>query len=319
MQGAKEEIVHQALLAETHLVLGWMHVDIHPGRIEFQIQHERGVTPMKKHVGISLTHGVGNDAIAHQSTVDVEILRVGLGARRRRQTDPTGQMQAGHGVIDAQALCRKLLTQHLGYPLHRGLFVTGRFPDAHRLAVVAEPELHRAAGQRQRLQQVVDVREFGALDTQEFSARRHVVEQIAHFHAGARRMLRRTRGLQLAAIHFDAKCSVLPAHARGQREARDRRHRGQRLAAKTHAGDVFQIVEAANLAGRMRGHRQRQFVGTDTATIVAHPDQPAAALFDIHFNARGARIEAVLDQLLDHRGRTLDDFASGDLVDEFGG
>src|SRR3546814_5760237 len=33
----------------------------------------------------------------------------------------------------------------------------------------------------------------------------------------------------------------------------------------------------------------------------------------------GTGVEAVLDQLLDHRGRQLDDLAGSDLVDEFGG
>src|SRR6185312_10340941 len=183
---------------------------------------------------------------------------------------------------------------------------------------VAESKLHRTARQRQRLQQIVDVREFGALGAHEFLARRHVVEQVAHLHAGARWVLRRACGLQPAAIDLDTEGGLLAGGARDQREARHRRHRGQRLAAKTHAGDVFEIVEAADLAGGMRGHRQRQVVQRDAAAVVANADQPRTASLDVHLDARGAGVEAVLDQLLDHRGRPLDDLAGGDLIDEFG-
>src|SRR6185312_1436372 len=192
-------------------------------------------------------------------------------------------------------------------------------PDAHRLAVVAEPELDAATRQRQRLQQVVDVRELGAFGTHELLARGHVVEQVAHFHAGARRMLRGARRLQLAAVHLDAERGLGLALARGEREARHRGHRGQRLAAEAHAGDVFQIIEAADLAGGMRGHRQRQLVGRDAATVIAHADQPRTACLDVHLDARGAGVEAVLDQFLDHGRRALDHLAGGDLVDELGG
>src|SRR5690606_36071367 len=39
MQSAKNEIVYQAAIAETHFVLGGVDVDIHSGRVHLQIQH----------------------------------------------------------------------------------------------------------------------------------------------------------------------------------------------------------------------------------------------------------------------------------------
>src|SRR3546814_6753773 len=95
------------------------------------------------------------------------------------------------------------------------------------------------------------------------------------------RMLRRTRRLQLAAVDLDAERCVLVAYARGQRKARHRRHRGQRLAAKTHPGDLLEIVEAADLAGSMRGHRQRPFVDVDAAAVVAPAAQPRATGLEV--------------------------------------
>src|SRR5690606_26381560 len=48
-------------------------------------------------------------------------------------------------------------------------------------------------------------------------------------------------------------------------------------------------------------------------------DQARAALLDVDVDAQRTGVEAVLDQFLDHRSRTLDHLAGGDLVDEFGG
>jgi hypothetical protein len=64
--------------------------------------------------------------------------------------------------------------------------------------------------------------------------------------------------------------------------------------------------------------RQRQVVALDAAAVVGHPDQPAAALLQCHVDARGAGVEAVLDQLLHHAGRPLNHFARGEFVDQAG-
>jgi len=78
VQRAVEEIVHQALLAETHLALGRMHVYIDAGRIQREEQHERRMAPMEQHIRISLAYRVRHHAIAHEAAVDVEELLIGL-------------------------------------------------------------------------------------------------------------------------------------------------------------------------------------------------------------------------------------------------
>ena len=54
----------------------------------------------------------------------------------------------------------------------------------------------------------------------------------------------------------------------------------------------------------------------DARAVVGDADAPDAAAFDIHVDLRRARIERVLEQLLQRRRRALDDLARGDLVDE---
>ena len=69
----------------------------------------------------------------------------------------------------------------------------------------------------------------------------------------------------------------------------------------------------------MPRQREQQLVAIDAAAVVAHAAQAHAAFFDLDLDAPRAGIEAVLDQLLHHGGRTLDDLARGDLVDELFG
>jgi len=65
--------------------------------------------------------------------------------------------------------------------------------------------------------------------------------------------------------------------------------------------------------------RKRQLLRLDAATVIAHPHETQAPALDVDLDAGRARIEAVLDELLDEGRRTLDHLARGDLVDELTG
>jgi hypothetical protein len=66
----------------------------------------------------------------------------------------------------------------------------------------------------------------------------------------------------------------------------------------------------------MARHRQRQLFRRNATAVIADADQPHAALFQVDINPRGAGVQRVLDQFLDHGRGPLDHFASGDLVDQ---
>jgi len=160
------------------------------------------------------------------------------------------------------------------------------------------------------------VAQFGALGTQELAPGRHVVEQLAYFHGGARRMRARGDIAQLAALDLQRRPVRVAGAARGQGEAADRGDRRQRFATKTERGHGFEVVQAGDLAGGVARHRQRQLLRGDPAAIVTDADQAHAALFQVDVDPGGAGIQCVFHQFLDHRRRPLDDFAGGDLVDQ---
>ncbi len=68
----------------------------------------------------------------------------------------------------------------------------------------------------------------------------------------------------------------------------------------------------------MSRQSQHEFVTVDPATVVGDADQAGAAGLDLDRDRAGAGVEAVLDQLLDHRRGPLDHFAGRDLVDQMG-
>ncbi len=65
-----------------------------------------------------------------------------------------------------------------------------------------------------------------------------------------------------------------------------------------------------------RCKRQIDLLRRHAAAIIPDADQSDAAALDFDLDASGTRIEAVLDQFLDHGSRAFNHLASSDLVDE---
>ena len=273
---------------------------------------------MEQHVAVGLAQRMSHHAITHQAAVDVEILPIGLRPRGRRQTHPAVQLQIGAGMLHLQALRSELIAQQRGHARQLRLRIRSGAQAAQLAPIVTQHESHLRIRQRQRTQQFVHVTELGTLGTQEAPPRRQRMEQLAHLDRAALRMLRRLRRTDLPAIGLHARRMRGALRARSQLQARNRRDRGQCLAAESHAAHMQQIVERGDLAGRMLRQRQQQFIGGDAAAVVTHANQPCAAAFELDFDALRAGIETVLDQFLDHRSRPLDHLAGCDLVDEHG-
>jgi hypothetical protein len=66
----------------------------------------------------------------------------------------------------------------------------------------------------------------------------------------------------------------------------------------------------------MARHGERQFPARNAATVVADPDELHAAAGELDADLARAGVDAVLDEFLERRRRSIDDFARGDLADE---
>ncbi len=314
LQRAVDKIMHQPRITETHLVLGRVHVDINAGRVELKEQHIGRLATVVQHVAVSHLHRMGDAAVAHRTAVDVQVLLVGAGARIMRLRDPAVQAQAGTTVVDAHGLVGEILAQR--FSQSRIGIQIARLVAARGLAVVRHAQLDIRPRQRQRTQPFFDMAQLGTLGAQELAPRRYVVEQLAHFYRGARRMRARGHFADLAAFDLQRRTVFVMCATRGQGETADRGDRRQRFTPEAERGHRFEVVQIGDLAGGMARYRQRQLFRCDATAVVADADQAYTALFKIDINAAGTGVDRVLDQLLDHRRGTFDHFAGGDLVDE---
>ncbi len=186
----------------------------------------------------------------------------------------------------------------------------------HDAAVVLQREADVRMRERDAPERFLAMAPFGRLGAQEFPARRRVVVELLHGHRRAGGERRRRRRADVAAFDLDPPRVRLAGRARREREARHRGDRRQRLAAKAERGDRFEIVDGRELRRRVTRDRERELLALDAAAVVGDADALDAAAGEIDVDLRRARIERVLEQLLQRRGRPLDDLAGGDLVDE---
>ncbi|VFT25795.1 Uncharacterised protein [Pseudomonas aeruginosa] len=302
-------------VTEANFVLGRVHVDVHHRRIDFEEQHEGRMPAVVQHVAISLAHRVGDQLVAHHAPVHIEVLQVRLAAREGRQADPTPQVQAVALDLDRQRLLEECLAAHRADPARAGQLVSRLVQGEDGLAVVAQVESHVETGQRQALDDFLQMVELGLLGAQELAPRRGVEEQVANLDAGPHRVRRRLYPrLHVTALGFHLPGFAGVGGTRGHGQARYRTDRGQRLATEAEAHHPLQVFQLADLAGGVASQGQRQVVGGDAATVVAHSQQLDAALLDLHINAPGTGVKAVFQEFLGHRGGTLDHLTGGDLV-----
>ncbi len=181
-------------------------------------------------------------------------------------------------------------------------FVQGK----NALAVVPQMKGHIEAGQRQALDHLLQVVEFGFLGLEELATSRGIEKQVAHFHRRTDRVGRRLNpGFHLTPFGFHLPGLIGVAGSRGQGQAGHGADGCQGLTAKAQAHHLLKVFQIANLAGGMARQGQRQLFGGDATAIVAHPQQLDPGLLDIHIDTPGAGVEAVFQQLLSHSTRSL--------------
>src|SRR5487761_854274 len=81
------------------------------------MQYVGGVPAVIEHVAVAEPDRARKQLVAHVPAVDEPELLIGLCARRRRQADPTRQLDRTGGLIDGNEAREKILAQHLRHTL----------------------------------------------------------------------------------------------------------------------------------------------------------------------------------------------------------
>jgi hypothetical protein len=116
--------------------------------------------------------------------------------------------------------------------------------------------------------------------------------------------VRAARGLEVVrtrAFRADRVPVRRVGRARGDRDARDRGDRCQRLAAKPIVATPSEVVQRLDLARCVARERERQVGVRDAGTVVLDLDAANPALIERDCDRRRTGVEAVLEQLLQHR------------------
>ena len=162
--------------------------------------------------------------------------------------------------------------------------------------------------QRECAHDVLDRCDLGGVALQELQPRRHVGKEVSDLdrNTGQERPRALLGGLAGPDAEYRAAACTL-----------DLRHRGdarQRLTAKTERLDGDEVGKLAQLAGRMADERDSKLRGRNAGAVVADSNRGLPRPAHVDADAPRARVEGVLDELLDDRSRSLDHLAGGDGV-----
>ncbi len=309
-----------APIAKAHLVLGGMHIHIHLGRIQLQVQHKSRVAAVVQHIPIGLLHRVGDQPVANNPPVDEKVLQVCLATRERGQTHPTPQLQGRHLRLNINGLLHKRRAANRGHPPLALRLASAGLKIVQHLAVMAQTEGHVEARQGQALDHFFQVIEFGLFRAHELAPGRGIKKQVAHFHGGTARMGRRLH------LHFHiaplaggtAAFATVFIGIAGEGQAGHGADTGQGLTAKPQAVHSLQVFQRGYFAGGVAGQGQRQVVSGHADAVVAYADQLAAAGLHVYIHPGSTRIKAVFQHFLNDRRGAFHHFASGNLVGQPG-
>ena len=315
-------LVHLAAVAKAHFDLGGVHVHVHAGGVDLDIQRVDGLLVAVQHVFIRGAGGVGEHLVAHKAAVDVAVLVVGPRTGGVGQACAAGDRDRPDAVLHGDRLGDEVLAQHVrqaaGQCVLRVAFAghKGGAPLLHQLALVPDGKAHIGPRQRVAAHGFNAVRQLGRIGLQELAPGGGGEEQLLHLH---RRALAARGGAQLAAAGVQQKGTGLCGRAREQGHLRHRADGRQRLAPKAHGGHGFQVVQVGDFAGGMAAQCHGQLFGRNAQAVVFHRNQAHATGQQPHGDLRGPRVQRVVHQLAHHRGGALYHFASGNLADEFVG
>lgn len=294
-----------------------MDVDVDLRRRQFDEENCRRAR-VARAARIRFAQRIGDGRRRRGASVHEDVL---VASRRRGEVRPFDQPRHAHVRRVVRAVrVRPAERQHLGEEV-----VAEEVADAlaHRVRRGEAVELAPVDRQREadvrmgegvRREDRLDVRFLRRVGAQELAPRRNVAEEVAHLDARAGRTPRRAHFGERARVDLEERAFVGVGAPRCDREARDGRDRGNRLAPEAERVDRLDVRDVADLRRRLTFEREEDVVFRHAAAIVLHGDEFAPALRDHDGDARRACVEGVLDEFLDDARGAFDDFARRDLV-----
>ena len=316
-QAGDQEPADEGGIAEAHLGLGRVDVDVDLFGGNLQEQGQDGVTIARQHVGIGAAHRADQQAVLHRAAIDEQVLVIGDPAIEGRQPRDAGQPRDRAGAepplrLDRHALVGQFAGDQLGDPPGQALAPLDRQGTA---PVVFQHEAHVGPRHGQAADDVEAGGIFGAGGTEELAAGRDAGKQVRHADAGARRQCGGSVQHHVAVIDHPLPPLGMASGPALDGQPGDAGDRRQGLAAETQGGD--QLDRLVGQLGRgVALQRERHLRPVHAAAVIRDLDQVESATGQPHRDLPRPGIDRVLDQLLQGGRRTLDHLARGDAVDQ---
>ncbi len=309
---AAHELVHGARIAEAHLDLLRMHVDVDAPRVDREPQRERRLPVVVQHVAIGLAQRMREHAVADEAAVDEHVLSTTLRRIRRAHREARECARRRRRLRRAPHDATKSSPSNCSTRLCRP--AAGRRCTTRPLCCSVNPTAGCASAMR-----------------------RNASSQWPHSVASARRNLRRagvlkksssTVTLVPAASAAGATGDTVPPstsmrHAWGLPLARDASASRDTEAIEASASprnpkrrDGFEVGRHADLRRRVPRNGERQLLARDAGAVVDDANALDATGGEVDVDLRRAGVDCVLEKLLQCRSGTLDHLAGGDLADQ---
>ncbi len=185
--GADDQPAHQCSVAEAHLGLGRVDVDVDQLGRQLEKQRHHGMAVAGEKILIGAAHRALQQAVAHRPAIDEEELPGGGRAMEGRQADIAGEANALARRVDRQRVVGKVAAEDGGQPgeARRGRIGArhqvggGRVEPQQRARFVGQRESHQRLGHRQAPHRLLGMGELGPGHLEELEPGRGGEEQVA--------------------------------------------------------------------------------------------------------------------------------------------
>src|SRR6267154_2046853 len=265
-----------------------------------------------QHVAVGFAQRVRDQFVAHEAPVHVHELSVTRGPRIGRRADEAVEPYGAAVCFDRTHRLSELRSERHFDSLGR----TRRREARHDATVVPQGEVDIRVRQGRAGKRVLAVSEFRGIAFQEFAPRGGVVVKIVDLDRRSKWVRGRLNRADAPAFCAERKGAAGACSPARKRDPCNRSDACERLAAKAQRANLFEIVQGSDLARCVARERHRQILALNAGSVVDDTDLLYAAFDERDADVGGARIEAVLEELLQYRRRPVDHFPRRDLADE---
>ncbi len=186
-QRAGNEAADATGIAEAHLGLARVHVDVDLARGKRHVEREQRVARLGQQIAVGRAHGADQQLVLHRAAVDEQVLLAGIGPVQGGQA---GKPRHAHALaldVDGQRIVEEIAAHDAPEP---GEMAVGPQRLRHELEAGALARRQREAdagvGHGEALHHLRDRHVLGPLGFQELEPRRRRREQLAHLHCRCR-------------------------------------------------------------------------------------------------------------------------------------